>query len=81
MTGNCRPIIAPSVGRRQPGDRAEHRHRNAQRAERHRRGVENQDEDQRLERREAEMMSSEAVIATGVPKPKRLQAARRNRSR
>ena len=54
MTGNCRPIIAPSAVRRQAGDGAEHGDRRAQRAESDRRGVEDQHEDQRFKRREAD---------------------------
>ena len=69
MNGNCRPIIAPSVVGRQAGHRAEHGHRHAERAEGDRRGVEDQHEDQRFERREADRISSELVMATGVPKP------------
>ena len=54
MNGNWRPIMAPSVPAGQPCDRAKRRHRNAERAESDRRGVEDQGEHQSFERGKAD---------------------------
>ena len=54
MNGNCRPIIAPSAVAGRPVTAPSTVTGDAERAERHRRGVEDQHEDQRLQRRKAD---------------------------
>ncbi len=54
MNGSWRPIMAPSTGGGQAGDGAQRGDRRAQGAEGHRGGVEDQGEDQGVERLEAQ---------------------------